>query len=153
VAQVIAFMADHTDDFGVEPMCRALQIAPSTWHAHAAAKADPDRRSKRAKDDDVWKGRIRAVFDANFGVYGVRKVWRQMKRENHDIARSTVARLMRAMGLRGVIRGKPVTTTVQDKKQPCRTLEGLWTLIGERVDLVTPAEAMNYFVSCGYDPE
>jgi transposase InsO family protein len=119
VAQVIGFMEGHHEQFGVEPMCRALQIAPSTWHAHAAAKANPELRSKRAKDDDVWKDRIRAVFDANFGVYGVRKVWRQMKRENYDIARSTVARLMRAMGLKGVIRGKPVKTTIQDKKQPC----------------------------------
>ena len=119
MAQVIGFMEDHRGQFGVEPMCKVLQIAPSTWHAHAAAKADPDKRSRRAKADDALCIKIRQVFDGNFGVYGVRKVWRQLKRDGENVGRGAVARLMRTMGLKGVIRGKPVKTTLQDKKQPC----------------------------------
>jgi len=119
VAQVIAFMGEHLDKFGVEPMCKVLQIAPSTWHRHAALEASPDKRSKRAKADDVLSVKIRQVFDDNFGVYGVRKVWRQLRRDGETVGRCAVARLMKAMGLKGVIRGKPVKTTIQDKKQPC----------------------------------
>jgi len=96
-----------------------LPIAPSTWHEHAARRADPSRLPARAKRDEVLKEEVRRVFDENFGVYGVRKVWRQMKREGFDIARCTVARLMRSMGLQGVIRGKPVKTTISDKAAPC----------------------------------
>jgi transposase InsO family protein len=119
MAQVIAFMEGHRALFGVEPMCRVLAIAPSTWHAHAAAKADPDRRSKRARADDARAIKIRQVFEENSGVYGVRKVWRHLNREGEKVARSTVARLMKPLGLRGAIRGKPVKTTVQDKNAPC----------------------------------
>ncbi|MFM2042018.1 MAG: hypothetical protein RLY86_594 [Pseudomonadota bacterium] len=78
MAQVIAFMEGHHGQFGVEPMCTVLQIAPSTWHAHArahaAAKADPHKRSKRARSDDALARKIQQVFDDNFGVHGVRKV-------------------------------------------------------------------------------
>ncbi len=116
---MIAFMEAHRGQFGVEPMCRVLAIAPSTWHAHATAKTNPDARSRRAKADEVLALKIRKVFDGNFGVYGVRKVWRQLQREGEDVARCTVARLMKTMGLKGVIRGKPVKTTIQDKRQPC----------------------------------
>mgnify|MGYP001806756377 CR=1 FL=1 len=119
MAQVIAFMEGHHGQFGVEPMCKVLQIAPSTWHAHAAAKADPHKRSKRARSDDVLARKIRQVFADNFGVHGVRKVWRQLQRDGDVIARCTVARLMKSMGLKGVIRGRPVKTTIQDKKQRC----------------------------------
>src|SRR5690554_6668152 len=116
---MIAFIDDHRDAYGVEPICRVLPIAPSTYYLHAARRADPSRLSARAKRDAVLKVEVRRVFNENFGVYGVRKVWRQMKREGFDIARCTVARLMKSMGLEGVIRGKPVRTTISDKAAPC----------------------------------
>ncbi len=116
---MIAFIDAHRDAYGVEPICRVLPIAPSTWHEHAARRADPSRLPARAKRDEVLKEEVRRVFDENFGVYGVRKVWRQMNREGFDIARCTVARLMRSMGLQGVIRGKPLKTTISDKAAPC----------------------------------
>ena len=85
-----------------------LPIAPSTYRAHAAKRADPAKLSARAKQDAIRKIEIRRVFAENFDVCGVRKVWRQLRREGEDIARCTVERLMRSMGLQGVIRGKPV---------------------------------------------
>lgn len=114
-----AFIDDHRADYGVEPICKVLPIAPSTYYAHAARKADPALRSRRAKRDDALMPQIRRVWDENFAVYGVRKVWRQMRRERVDVARCTVARLMKRLGLRGVIRGKPVRTTVSDPKLAC----------------------------------
>jgi len=116
---MIAFIDDHRGAYGIEPICRVLPIAPSTYHAHAARRADPARLSTRARRDDALKPEVQRVFEENFGVYGVRKVWRQLKREGHDVARCTVARLMQALGLQGVIRGKPVRTTISDKATPC----------------------------------
>ena len=116
---MIAFIDDHRGAYGVEPICKVLPIAPSTYHAHVAKRADPTRLSARAKRDAALKPEIRRVFEENFRVYGVRKVWRQLKREGHDVARCTVARLMRTIGLQGVIRGKPVRTTISDKAAPC----------------------------------
>ena len=114
-----AFIDDHRDIYGVEPICRVLPIAPSTYHEHAARNRDPDRRPVRERRDAELCQDIRRVFEANFGVYGVRKVWRQMKREGIDVARCTVARLMKRLGLKGVVRGKPVKTTISDKATPC----------------------------------
>jgi len=111
-----AFIDEHRDQYGVEPICRVLPIAPSTYFAHAAKRANPDLRSDRTKRDDTLSAEIRRVFDENFQVYGIRKVWRQMKREGFDIARCTVARLMKAMGLKGVIRGKRIRTTIPDEQ-------------------------------------
>jgi transposase InsO family protein len=116
---MIAFIDDQREAHGVEPICKVLPIAPSTYHAHVARRADPAKRSARAKRDAALKPEVRRVFDDNFRVYGVRKVWRQLRRENHDVARCTVERLMRDMGLQGAIRGKPVRTTVSDKAAPC----------------------------------
>lgn len=116
---MIAFIDDHREAYGVEPICKVLPIAPSTYHVHAAVRADPARLSARAKRDATLKSEVRRVFEENFRVYGVRKVWRQLKREGHAVARCTVARLMQNMGLQGVIRGKPVRTTVSDKAAPC----------------------------------
>ena len=95
------------------------RLAPSSYHAHAAKRRDPARLSARARQDAALKIEVRRVFDQNFRVYGVRKVWRQLKREGFDVARCTVSRLMRDMGLQGVIRGKPVRTTISDKAAPC----------------------------------
>ena len=116
---MIAFIDDHRGVHGVEPICKVLPIAPSTYHAHVAKRADPARLSARARRDAALKIEVRRVFEENFGVYGVRKVWRQLQREGFDVARCTVERLMRTMGLQGVIRGKPVRTTISDKSAPC----------------------------------
>ena len=116
---MIGFIDDQRQAYGVEPICKVLPIAPSTYHAHVASRRDPARLSERARRDGVLKTEIDRVFKDNFGVYGVRKVWRQMKREGFDVARCTVARLMKAQGLQGVIRGRPVRTTVSDKAAPC----------------------------------
>jgi transposase InsO family protein len=75
--------------------------------------------SARARRDATLKGEVRRVFEANFRVYGVRKVWHQLRREGREVARCTVARLMRSMGLEGVIRGRTVRTTVSDRAVPC----------------------------------
>ncbi|HZA92839.1 MAG TPA: IS3 family transposase [Gemmatimonadales bacterium] len=114
-----AFIDEHREVYGVEPICRVLPIAPSTYYEHAARKADPGRRPARERRDAELCQEIRRVFAANFGVYGVRKVWRQMQREGIDVARCTVARLMRHMGLKGVVRGKSIRTTVSDAAAPC----------------------------------
>jgi transposase InsO family protein len=118
---MIAFIDEHREAYGVEPICRVLPNAPSTYHAHAARRVDPTKASARARRDAELQVEIRRVFEANFGVYGVRKVWRQLTRDGIDVARCTVARLMRQMGLRGVTRGagKEVRTTVADRAMPC----------------------------------
>jgi transposase InsO family protein len=116
---MIAFIDDQRDAHGVEPICKVLPIAPSTYFDHVAKRANPEKLSARAKRDAVLQPEINRVFLENFRVYGVRKVWRQMKRERFDVARCTVARLMRAMGLEGAIRGKPARTTFSDKATPC----------------------------------
>src|SRR6188768_3718035 len=116
---MIAFIDDHRGVHGVEPICKVLPIAPSTYRAHAAKRADPARLSARARRDAALKPEVARVFAENFAVYGVRKVWRQMMREGFPVARCTVARLMREMGLARVIQGKPVRTTISDKAAAC----------------------------------
>jgi putative transposase len=116
---MIAFIDEHRGHYGVEPICRVLPVAPSTYHEHVAQRRDPSRLSARAQRDEALKPEVMRVFAENFSVYGVRKVWRQMQREGFDVARCTVQRLMRELGLQGVIRGKPVRTTTSDKTAPC----------------------------------
>ncbi len=116
---MIGFIDEHRKEYGVEPICRVLPIAPSTYHDHAARRRDPSRISDRAKQDETLKIDVKRVFDSNFGVYGVRKVWWQLLREGLPVARCTVARLMGRMGLKGAIRGKPVRTTISDKAASC----------------------------------
>ena len=116
---MITFIDEHRAVYGVEPICRVLPIAPSTYYEHAARRAAPEKLPRRAKRDAALKVEIRRVFEENFRVYGVRKVWRQLGRDGIAAARCTVARLMQAMGLQGAVRGKPVRTTVSDKAVPC----------------------------------
>ena len=116
---MIAFIDEHREVYGVEPICRVLPIAPSTYHEHVARRADPSRLPPRAQRDAELREKVQRVFAENLNVYGVRKVWRQLQREGVPVARCTVARLMRDMGLAGVIRGKPVRTTMGDKAAPC----------------------------------
>ena len=116
---MISFIDAHRSGLGVEPICKLLPIAPSTYYENVAKRTDVDRLSARARRDMALKIEIRRVFNENFQVYGVRKVWWQLQRKGFDVARCTVARLMRTMGLQGIIRGKPVKTTVSDKAAPC----------------------------------
>ena len=116
---MIAFIDDHREAHGVEPICKVLPIAPSTYHDHVAKRTDPAKLSARAKRDLELKPAIERVFAENFEVYGARKVWRQMVREGFNVARCTVERLMADLGLHGVVRGKPIRMTVQDKAAPC----------------------------------
>jgi transposase InsO family protein len=114
-----AFIDDHRAVYGVEPICKVLPIAPSTYFAHTARQRDPDQRPARTKRDDALLPEIQRVWNENFQVYGVRKVWRQLRRERFDVARCTVQRLMKRLGLRGVIRGKGVRTTISDANALC----------------------------------
>jgi hypothetical protein len=116
---MIAFIDDQREVYGVEPICGMLRIAPSTYHARVARRADPTKASPRARQDLVLMEQIRRVHAANFGVYGAHKVWRQLCREGVAVARCTVERLMRRVGLRGVVRGKETRTTIADKASPC----------------------------------
>jgi putative transposase len=114
-----AFIDDHRALYGVEPICKVLQIAPSTYYLHAARRANPAVRSARARRDERLMEQIQRVWEENFQAYGAHKVWRQLQREGISVARCTVERLMRRLGLRGIVRGKPVKTTVSDAKAPC----------------------------------
>ncbi|MBB3956292.1 transposase InsO family protein [Novosphingobium sp. 1748] len=114
-----AFIDAHRDEYGGEPICRVLPIAPSSYRAGVAQRSNPELLSDRAREDQRLKPEVTRVFAENFGVYGVRKVWRQMNREGFAVARCTIARLMRDLGLQGVIRDKPVRTTVSNKAAPC----------------------------------
>jgi putative transposase len=116
---VMAFTDAHHGDMGTLPICRELAIAPSSYHEHAVRLADPDKRSTRARRDDEIKAQIRRVHTASFGLYGTRKVWHQLRREEIKVAKCTVERLMRAMGLAGVRRGRKTITTVSNPKAPC----------------------------------
>jgi len=112
---MVSFIDEHQVSHGVEPICRVLPIAPSTYYKQKAFLADPSRLSERARRDAVLRREIRRVWEANRRVYGARKVWRQLHREGIDAARCTVERLMREMGLQGVVRGRKPRTTIPDK--------------------------------------
>ena len=99
------FIDRHRGAYGVEPICKVLQVAPSAYWRHAACQLNPQLRSKRAQRDDVLAAEIKRVWDANWQVYGVRKIWRQLRREGMDVARCTVARLMKRLGIEGARRG------------------------------------------------
>ena len=110
---MVGFVEENRQQYGVEPICAVLPIAPATYYEHRARRRDPDKRPARAKRDEQLMPEIRRVWDENFKVYGVEKVWRQLGRESVAAARCTVERLMRSMGLRGAVRGRAfqITTT------------------------------------------
>ena len=116
---MIAFIDDQRGVHGVEPICKVLPIAPSTYFDNQAKRADPDLLSDRAKRDALLLPEIRRVHKEHFEVYGAQKVWRQLGREGFSVARCTVERLMRANGIEGAVRGKPLRTTFSDKAAPC----------------------------------
>jgi putative transposase len=115
----MAFIDRHRDRFGVEPICKVLQVAPSGYWRHAAEQCDPGLRCARARRDEALMPEIQRVWEANLQVYGADKVWRQLNREGIWVARCTVERLMKRLGLEGVRRGKVVRTTVPDHAVPC----------------------------------
>ncbi len=112
---MVAFIDDHREEYGVEPICKVLPIAPSTYHKHKAREADPDRLPARARHDAAIRVEIERVWRENLRAYGARKVWRQLLREGFFVARCTVERLMRDMGLKGVVRGRKFKTTIPDE--------------------------------------
>jgi hypothetical protein len=111
---MIAFIEEHRGTYGVEPMCEILQIAPSTCYDRRAIARDPDLTSSRAKSDAALSLRIDAAWQDNRKLYGARKIWHVLRREGENVARCTVERLMRSLGIRGVVRGKKVITTNPD---------------------------------------
>ena len=108
---MVAFIDAHRKVYGVEPICRGLPIAPSTYFRRKAEERDPARRSARAISDEVLRAIIRRIWEENHRVYGPRKVWKQMGRENLRVERCRVRRLMRELGLVGAVRGRAWTTT------------------------------------------
>jgi len=108
---MIEFIDDRKGSYGMEPICDVLEIAPATYYERKRQEREPERRSVRAKRDETPRVEIQRAFDDNYGVYGVRKVWIQLNRESIAVAKCTVRRLMRQMGLRGATRGKAWTTT------------------------------------------
>ena len=115
-----AFIDDYKGKYGVEPICRVLPIAPSTYYETKRQQREPDRRSARARRDEELCGEIQRVFDANYRVYGTHKVWRQLNREGITVAKCTVRRLMRQLGIQGVTRGRAFTTTTKPDEMLAR---------------------------------
>ena len=112
---MVRFIDDHRTVYGVESICAVVPIAPSTYFRHKAEQRDPTRRSARAQQDAVLRAIILRIWTEHHQVYGPRKVWKQMGREGLRAARCRVRRLMRAMGLAGVVRGRAwITTTDSD---------------------------------------
>ncbi len=114
-----AFVDTHRASFGVEPICQVLQIAPSGYRRHAAQQRDPALRCTRARRDDTLIPHIERIWQVNLQAYGADKAWKQMNREGVEVARCTVERLMQHLGLRGVVRGKVIRTTIPDARTPC----------------------------------
>ena len=113
------FIDAHRGTHGVEPICKVLQVAPSGYRRYVARQRAPALRAARTRRDDELVPQIERVWQANMQVYGADKVWRQLAREGTAVARCTVERLMRRQGLRGVMRGKVVRTTISDNKALC----------------------------------
>jgi transposase InsO family protein len=111
---MVSFIDDHRGAYGVEPICAVVPIAPSTYYEHKARQTDPTRVPARAQRDAVLTGEIRRVWQENFEVYGVKKVWKQLNREGNAVARCTVGRLMRGLGIQGAVRGRKFKTTIGD---------------------------------------
>jgi putative transposase len=110
---MVTFVDQHRTTYGVEPICRVLPIAPSTYFRHKAQQADPSRRAARARRDEELQAIIRRIWTEHHAVYGPRKVWKQMGREGLRVARCRVRRLMRALGFAGAVRGRAWVTTTQ----------------------------------------
>lgn len=112
------FIDEHRQTYGVEPLCKVLQIAPSGYRRYAAQRRNPELRCNRAKREAFLLPQIHRVWEQNMKVYGADKIWRQLHREQQAVARCTVERLMRRLGIQGVRRGKTVRTTIADTAAP-----------------------------------
>jgi len=112
---MVSFIDEHRSEHGVGPICKLLPIAPSTYYELKAREADPSRLPPRALSDRKYSSEIKRVWKENFSVYGAKKIWKQLKREGIDIARCTVERLMKQLGIEGARRGKVVKTTISDR--------------------------------------
>ena len=112
---MVSIIDENREEYGVEPICKQLPIAPSTYYEQKAREADPSRLPERTVRDAQWRTEIERVWKEHFGVYGARKVWRQLQREGLEVARCTVERLMRGMGLKGAVRGRTYKTTISDE--------------------------------------
>lgn len=110
----VVFVDQHKEQYGVEPICKQIQIAPSSYYEHKARERDPDRQSDRIKRDKELESDIRRVWENNFKVYGANKIWRQLLREGICVARCTVERLIKKLGIQGIRRGKKCWTTIAD---------------------------------------
>lgn len=117
--EIVRFIDDHRHDFGVEPICQHLQIAPSTYHRHKQLERQTDRRSQRVKRDEQMMPEILRVWEESHSNYGARKVWKQLRRESFDVARCTVERLMQVLDIQGVRLGAKCKTTTPDDKAHC----------------------------------
>ena len=113
------FIEESREAFGVEPICSALQFAPSTYYDRRAVARDPERASARAKSDAALSLKIDGAWEENRKLYGARKIWHVLRRDGEDVARCTVERLMRVLGIKGVVRGKKIVTTNPDTSLPC----------------------------------
>ncbi|MGB5201512.1 MAG: IS3 family transposase [Sedimenticolaceae bacterium] len=124
-----SFIDEHRKEYGVEPICAEIPIARSTYYSHKDCEADPDKRSDRARQDAELMVEILRVWNENFRLYGRRKIWRQLKRQGFKVARCAVERLMRKLGIRGVVRGKGYKTTVPDfaAERPADLVERAFT--------------------------
>jgi putative transposase len=120
---MVGFIDEHREVYGVEPICEVLPIAPSTYYRHKALEVDPSLRSARARRDEALRPEIRRVWKENFEAYGARKVWRQLGREGFAVARCTVERLMREMGLQGITRGRRFRVTTDPAETVARPLD------------------------------
>ncbi len=110
----VLFVDQHKEQYGVEPICRQIQIAPSSYYEHKARERDPGRLSDRIKRDKALECDIQRVWKNNFKVYGANKIWRQMLREGIRVVRCTVERLMKKLEIQGIRRGKKCWTTIAD---------------------------------------
>lgn len=116
---MIRFVDRYRAQFGVEPICKVLQLAPSTYHRHKQLEREPDKRSDRAKRDEELELKITEIWEESFRNYGILKIWHQLLKDKEAVARCTVERLMRRLGIEGVRRGKKYKTTIPDEKAFC----------------------------------
>lgn len=129
---MVQFIDDHREAYGVGPICSVLPIAPSTYYEQKAWEADPSRLPARARRDAWLVDKVQRVWLENRCVYGARKMWKQLKREGITVARCTVERLMRVLGIKGVVRGRRVRTTIPDdvSESPLDLVERDFTVEG-----------------------
>jgi len=133
---MVGFIDDHRDCFGIEPICAVLPIAPSTYFLRQAQHQDATTRSAPARRDDELRAAIQRIWDANFQVYGPRKVWKELRRAGQRVARCTVECVMRAMGLRGVSRGRAWVITTRTEAATDRPAD----LVDRRFTATRPNE-------------